>query len=156
MKKCPHPKDQAKIDKNFKAYREKNPKKPFKGKTNNPDASGGNDDKNYRCKAWDSSGLTMVNGCLMAKCKTCGPNTTHTTKYHAKWAQNQGGFCLPDTHPYVKEKALLLGVPHMPPAPQKLPGTPLPPPPPPQGTASAAGTVISSRADLEAKASAME
>ena len=153
VKKCPHPKDQAKIDRNFKAYREKNPKKPFKGKSSNPDAGGGNDDKNYRRKAWDSSGLTMVNGCLMAKCKTCGPNTTHTTKYHAKWAQNQGGFSLPDTHPYVKEKALLLGVPHVPPAPQNPPG---PLQPPAQGAASAAGTVTFNLADLEAKAAAME
>ena len=27
VKKCPHPKDQAKIARNYKAYREKNPKK---------------------------------------------------------------------------------------------------------------------------------
>ena len=97
----------------------------------------------------------MVNGILMAKCETCGPNTTHTTKHNAKWAQNQGGFSFPDTHPYVKEKALLLGVPHMPTAPQNPPGTPLPPPPT-QDTASATGTVTFSRADLEAKASVME
>ena len=62
---------------------------------------------------------------------------------------------MPDTHHYVKEKALLLGVPHIPTAPQNPPGNP-PPPPPPQGTASAAGTVTFSRADLEAKVSAME
>ena len=114
-----------------------NPKKPFKGKTDKSDTGGGNEDNNYRRKAWKSSGLTMVNGCLMAKCKSCGPNITHTTKYHAKWAQNQGGFSLPDTHPYVKEKALLLGVPHAPQAPQNSPG---PPQPPAQGAASAAGT----------------
>ena len=41
VKKCPHPKDQAKIDQNLKAYREKNPKKPFKGKSGKPDAGGG-------------------------------------------------------------------------------------------------------------------
>ena len=33
VKKCPHPKDQAKIDWKFKAYGEKNPKNPFKEKS---------------------------------------------------------------------------------------------------------------------------
>ena len=46
VKKCPHPKDQAKIDRDFKAYREKHPKKPFKGKSGKPDAGGGDEDKN--------------------------------------------------------------------------------------------------------------
>ena len=153
MKKCFHPKDQAKIDRNFKAYRERNPKKPHKGKPGKLETGGGNGDKDYRRKAWESSGLTMVNGCLIAKCKADRPNTTHTTKYHAKWAQNQGDFSLPDTNPYVKEKALLIGVPHIPTAPQNPPG---PPPPPPPGAASAAGIVKFSGADLEDKASAME
>ena len=40
VKKCPHPKDQAKIDRSFKAYTEKNPKKKSKG---------------YRRKAWESN-----------------------------------------------------------------------------------------------------
>lgn len=49
----------------------------------------------------------MVNGTLMIKCKTCSLNSTHSTKYHAKWLANPTSFNLPYTHKYAQECAHL-------------------------------------------------
>ena len=73
---------------------------------------------------------------LMVNCKICGPNLTHTTGFHKEWNRNRANFTLPDTHPFVKAKALAAGTPAPTPAP----------------TPSANPDILTfSRRDLEAK-----
>ena len=87
------------------------------------------------------------NGVLMVNCKVCGPNLSHTTGFHKEWNRNRANFTLPDTHPYVKAKALVAGTqtpPTCPPAPAPT-TTPAPAP------SANPDTLTFSRRDLEAK-----
>ena len=107
--KCPHPKDQAKIAKNKKAWEES---KSSRGGNSNSGKGrgkkGGNaSDAESQRKLWEANNLHFVNGVLMASCKTCGLNTTHTTKTHDEWTANPTSFKLPSTHLYTKECAKL-------------------------------------------------
>ncbi|MCP2504621.1 MAG: hypothetical protein NLN65_04940, partial [Candidatus Poseidoniaceae archaeon] len=107
VRDCDQPKDQAKIDKNkTKYYKDLGKpvptgKKPFKSKDKN-DPGAARDTR----KVWSAQNLTLVNNCLMANCKTCGHNSTHTTNFHNAWAANKNTFKLPATHPLVVEKTL--------------------------------------------------
>jgi hypothetical protein len=107
---------------------------------------------------WEAAGLHMVNGSLMVKCKTCGLNSTHTTKFHAMWETNPSSFRLPPTHMYVTEKARLAAASSSQPPPvynQRVPanaaagGTNA-------GVGGAAGFLSISRTDLESRLANLE
>jgi hypothetical protein len=148
--KCTKPKDQARITKSKEAF-----EKSKRGCTAGGRTSGRKDknekmkDPDYQRKVWANSGISMVNGILMIHCKTCGYNTTHGTKLHEPWAANPTSFKLSANHMYEHEKKKL-GLSGQNP----LPNPPTNPPPPPSTGSS---TMISfSRAELEAKLSAIE
>ena len=108
VSKCDQPKNQAKIDKNKKAFMENKKKKSEDKTKSNPGTNGGSGGGDYQRKKW-SAGMLEQNGVLMVNCKVCGPNLTHTTGFHKEWNRNRANFTLPDTHPCVKAKALVAG-----------------------------------------------
>ena len=54
----------------------------------------------YQQKVWAEAGIGMFNGQLMVKCKTCGFNTTHSTRYHNRYKKNPSTFKLSASHTY--------------------------------------------------------
>ena len=107
--KCKKPKDQAVIEKNKKAWQEKNKGKggytrtPFGGKKK--DTSGGGTNA---AQGADSSGVMCVSGVWMTHCKKvgadgkpCGWNCHHSTKHHNKAMKNPSAYpsALPSSHP---------------------------------------------------------
>ena len=78
VSKCDQPKNQAKIDKNKKAFMENKKKKSEDKTKSNPGTNGGSGGGDYQRKKW-SAGMLEQNGVLMVNCKVCGPNLTHTT-----------------------------------------------------------------------------
>ena len=131
--KCKKPKNQARIDEAKKKWEEKrknnnnNGGKKGDGNPRQNTNSGKKGDAQYQRKVWESSGLAMINGQLMCKCKQCGFNVTHSTKYHDEWERNKSSFRLPNTHPLKVEKAKMAAAAEIPEAPQHPPGTTPPP-----------------------------
>ena len=110
LNKCKKAKNQAVIEKNKKAWQEKNKGKggytrtPFGGKKNG--TSGGN--TNTAAQGADSSGVKCVAGVWMTHCKKigadgkpCGWNCHHSTKHHSKAMKNPSAYpsALPSNHP---------------------------------------------------------
>jgi hypothetical protein len=92
----------------------------------------------------------MVNGTLMLSCKTCGYNTTHSTKFHGAWAENPASFKLSANHMYEREKKRIgQGGPPVNPPPSA-------PAPPSTSAGGTAGVISFTRAELEAKLAAVE
>jgi hypothetical protein len=163
---CPKPKNQDTINKNKKAFMEKKSAgrrdggrgtRPPRG-SDKPKDGKDKSDPNYQRKVWEAAGLHMVNGSLMVKCKTCGLNSTHTTKFHAAWESNPSSFRLPSTHMYITEKARLAAASSSQPPPvynQRVPadaaagGNNA-------GVSGAAGFLSISRADLESRLANLE
>ena len=103
--KCPKPKDQAQITKNKEAFEKSKSGANTGGKSSNKKGKGDKEkDPDYQRKVWANSGIHMVNGTLMLSCKTCGYNTTHSTKFHGAWAKNPASFKLSANHMYEREK----------------------------------------------------
>lgn len=157
--KCPHPKDQAKIAKNKKAFMD-GKQSSSGGSRGNISGKGGSSGKGnvdkssseYRRKVWEANGMQLINGVLHVRCAKCGMNTTHTTKTHDSYVSNPSTFRLPETHCYVKECARLAA-----------PSAVSPPPPTNAGAGpgdsaagSAAGMITMDRATLERKLSSFE
>ena len=115
--KCPKPCDQDTFDKNKKAFKE--------AKCSHEEGSGcggrsggrgirrcsgrgcGGTSWEYQCKAWAEMGLSMVDGSLKINCRTCGLNSTHSTKFHNAWLAKPSTFKLSADHSYVRECAKL-------------------------------------------------
>ena len=156
--KCKKPKDQERIKKNKKAWEKKVKEFKSQGSRNsntntsnsNSRSSGNPGPGQYNRKHWDAVGLSWMNGCMHMKCKSCGWNTTHSTKYHEEWNRNKQGFTMPANSPFQTEKARLEAggdYVNIPRAPQNPPGQPPPAAPPTQG----AGTITYDRATIEAR-----
>ena len=108
--KCKKPKNQAVIEKNKKAWQEKNKgskggytRTPFGSKKK--DTSGGSTNA---AQGADSSGVKCVAGVWMTHCKKtgadgkpCGWNCHHSTKHHTKAMKNPSAYpsALPSSHP---------------------------------------------------------
>ena len=113
VRECDQAKDQHMIHKNKAKYYKDLGKpvpvgrKPFKSKDkSDPGTARDKSGPDYRRKVWNAHNFSLVNNCLMANCKTCGHNSTHTTNFHNAWAANKTTFTLPATHPLIVEKAL--------------------------------------------------
>ena len=108
VKQCKQPKDRARIDANKakweaerKAARQKKGSNGGGTNSQQPAASGAD----YQRKKWESQGLVMVGDILMCKCKTCGPNFTHSSRKHDEW--KAGRWTMPANHPlYVCNREL--------------------------------------------------
>lgn len=152
---CPKPKDPATYNRNRKAFRDALQKKRDARSGNGGGKEKSKSGADYQRKLWDKKGLSMVNGTLMVKCKTCGFNTTHSTKYHDDWSSNPSGFKLKANHPYTQECAKLGISPG-----QSAPAAPPAAPPaaaPASAPAGSAGALLTiDRAQLEQKISNFE
>ena len=47
-----------------------------------------------------TQGVECINNVWMMKCKDCGWNTSHTSKYFEKAKRHGSSFAVPATHPY--------------------------------------------------------
>ena len=163
--KCPHPKDQARIAKNKKAFEES---KKSGGGPHPGGSSGGRSSRNprdnkdvdqssseYKRKIWEANGMKLVNGVLHVNCSKCGLNTTHSTKHHDRWARNPNSFKLPATHVYVQQCAQLGSSFGAPPPPTNNNTPPLTISTGGSGSGSA-GTITLDRATLESNLTAFE
>ena len=148
MKKCDKPLDRDLIKKNCEKYyaaknkaqgqsaggggdKNKNGDKKRKGKDADPVAS--------QRKRWTAAGIQLVDNVLKVNCKECGLNSTHSSGFHAAWANDKSNFCLPDTHHFVVARAERGNSNHTPvSAPSDTP-------------APSSNTLTFSRAELEAK-----
>ena len=106
---CKKPKDQARIEKNRKAFQDAKRANSNNNNSNgggssgsgNPNPGAGTGARNDKeRKLWEAAGIQMVNGSILVHCKRCGLNGTHSTGSHKEWAKNPSGFSLPDSHPY--------------------------------------------------------
>ena len=144
---CKKPRDQKTIDKNKKAFMEAK-----KNSSNNNNSDQGKkpskSSPEYQRKVWEAAGIQSVNGTLMVQCKTCGLNSTHSTKFHSAWQSNPTSFKLPASHPYSRALSNIKP-PVQPPSqpPTQSPG---------QGSGGGSGMISWKRADLEAKLSSFE
>ncbi len=147
---CKKPRDPVTYEKNKKAFYDKkragdDKNSSSRGKRN--DSRGSNVDKSspeYQRKVWEAAGIKMDGGTLKVKCKTCGYNTTHSTRLHDAWAANPSTFRLDSKHPYAQECAKLKQSPSCVPC------------APPAPTANSNKTVTFDKATLEQKISAFE
>jgi hypothetical protein len=148
--KCPKPKDQARITKNKEAFEKSKSARNTSGRiSGKKDKTEKTKDPDYQRKVWANSGISMVNGVLMLHCKTCGYNTTHGTKLHEAWASNPSSFKLSENHMYERERKKVGQSGQNPP--------PTPPTHQPRLPSASSSTLISfTRAELEAKLSALE
>jgi hypothetical protein len=165
VSKCPKPKDQARIEKNKKAFYEKK-----NAGSNQGGAGGGSNDNGggrgrrqrekgdlsdpeYQRKVWSSNACSMQNGKLFVNCKKCGLNLTHSTSYHAAWSADKSGFKMPSTHFYMKEVKRLGQA-------NSATGSGVPPSdnsqPSGSGSSGGSGMVSFSRAEMERKLSDFE
>ena len=93
VRDCPKPKDQARIKKSEKAWEKKVKEARNQGAGNSSNTNAGKKKSSTggpgpgQCnrKHWQACGLAWMNGSIHMKCKTCGWNTTHSTKYHNAW-----------------------------------------------------------------------
>ena len=148
VKNCDKPLNKELIKKNCEKYyaaknkaqgqraggggdKNKNGDKKRKGKDADPVAS--------QRKRWTAAGIQLVDNVLKVNCKECGLNSTHSSGFHAAWANDKSNFCLPDTHPFVVARAQRGNSNHTPvSAPSDTP-------------APSSNTLTFSRAELEAK-----
>jgi len=87
--KCPHPRDQKKYDANRKKWYE-DQGRPDPGEAKKGGSPGGGSQGGGGRQKWSkpssnaagANGLMTIKGEAHAHCKTCGWNTTHSTKYH--------------------------------------------------------------------------
>ena len=114
-KACDKPQDKARQSRCYEAWK-KAGKPGYKSKPGA--ASGGgkpavaNQSSNTerQRKVWGACGIHMVNGALMANCKSCGGLVpSHTTKTHDEWAKDPNNYKLPNNHALVIEKTKLSG-----------------------------------------------
>ena len=155
--KCKEPKDQARIEKNKKAYYDQ------KNSSGGQETSGGGgqsrqqrrekkgdmNDPNYQRKVWASNAMTFQNGKLYVNCKTCGLNLNHSTKYHPAWIANKATFKMPANNFYMQECARLQqdnSGSHIPPSDNSVPRAPT----------AGSGSGMVSLADLDKKLSDFE
>jgi hypothetical protein len=155
---CPKPRDNATFEKNKKAFYDNRRSKEGQAGGDRRGKKGGDKNKDkssaeYQRKVWANQGIAMVNGSLMVNCKSCGFNTTHSTKFHDLWAENPTTFRLSANHSYTKALASLGSGSH-----GNVKPPPPPPPPPNTGTTSGtAGNMLSiDRAVLEQRISDFE
>jgi hypothetical protein len=150
-KQCPKPKNKDLYNKNQKAFWDRRGGKASggsgssgRGKSN----SGKSDNPEYVRKKWEQQGLSFVDGKLLVYCKKCGPNSTHSSKYHGEWEKKGALFKLPANHPYVMECTRL--VQSVTSASVPAPAAPGPGPvAPPPASAPAATTVTIDRSRFE-------
>ena len=161
--KCNKPRDEARIKRCKEAWQKA---KAARGANNSgtsgrgssgsgnpsaPTATSGAKTERQR-KVWGSANLGFVNGVLMAHCKKCGGYSNHSTSHHAKWAKldtsGQNAYKMPDSHPLMKERALLVQG-------NDGGGCPQAPPDQPKPTANA-NTITFQRSELEAKINNVE
>ena len=128
MQDCKEPKDQAKIDENYKAWKDDRPNRerrygPDHGKNRNQvDADNDSDQKKGRGRGRNggsnrqpfgaaviSKDVTVLEGMPHMNCaRGCGLNTTHSTGTHSKYAANPSSFILKASYPLALAKAILV------------------------------------------------
>ena len=118
--KCSKPRDEARIKRCKEAWQKAKAAKggtPARGssgsgKPSAPTAATEEPKTERQRKVWGAANLGLVNGVLMAHCKKCGGYSNHSTTHHAKWAKldtsGQNAYKMPDSHPLMKERALLV------------------------------------------------
>jgi len=109
--KCPQPRDEEKCKKareaRLKASGDGGRGRGGRGGRGGRNGRGGRGDQRSR---WNGSGdstkdvktqgVECINNVWMMKCKDCGWNTTHTSKYCEDAKRQGASFAVPATHPY--------------------------------------------------------
>ena len=110
VRKCPRPIDEAKVERNRKAFQEKRNNNPNSNSKSNSKSSSTTSKNGYGRGKFGApksgESVRTVKGTVYCACKHgCGWNKTHTSNYHEKWVADKANFTLPDSHPFMKKKA---------------------------------------------------